>query len=783
MGTGGLPPSPSAETLVGDAKVPAKDGLEVEVAEPAPSPSSKRKWIWAGVAAGLVAAVAIGVGVGVSVSKSSQSSTASSVSSGPPSWQEQDRLLLDPAVRPAAANVSALFPCPASRAGPIYTPRPGDPAWVTPDLIRRPNCSAQMVVSVNDYGMDTAKADNWFELSMAVAACRRAAVPCRLVAERGGTYRFSQERAVDFVNLTDFSLDLRAPPGQPETTLSFVRMVRISHLMHVVNCTRCEFRGFTVDWQWDVWPLASLVKMAAIREEGREIDLEFFQYGAPGGGSNGTAQRQASLPPFDPRKIAGYRSLHMVDPVRYNMALRGATEHFSINSNLERISPVPGTRIITLRFTRVLRPAFQLNATYLIRHFVYTGHAFTVALCVHCAFDEVNIVSAPGKAMTMKDDCEYMSFTRMKITRPEEPYALTGQPRPMSVTADGLFYEKTHGKILVADVEIGWNGDDCINNHDTIWGNYGLRRTGPSSILIPNQETAGPDVIGGSSDGGSGGSVPVQLPDDSRWPPAGTDPDFMPGDVVQLRNADFSNWFVGTLVRASFDRRVGWDLEFNSSFPTGGNISTTILFNDRRRAPKFLVRNLTCHDNRARGILLKVGESAVLGSTFRNIAMPGIMIHADAGTNEGTGVRDAVVADNVFDGCDVDWMFRQGCILVRAAGYGSSYTPVTDFFTDIRIERNVVRNTPGWAMSLANVGRSVVSGNRIEQPDPAVPEIDERARIWSDTAADLRIVDNVWARSPHPRVFSDNGGAPTEAQLVGRAPGLRGFEVSGNRVV
>lgn len=751
----------------------------------------RRRLLW-GTGLALLVGIAVGLGVGLGMSNKSASGANNSVSSGSPSsptpaaeppgssgtpstWEEQDRALLNPTVTQLAASKMTLFPCPASRANSAYEPRKGDPDWVTRGLVQRPNCKAQMIISGNDYGMDTSKSDNWFEFSLAIAACRKASVPCRLVLEKGGAYRMSQERAINMENLTDFSLDLQPPAGQGRVTLSFVRMHRISHLMNVVNCTRCEFRGFDVDWQWDRWPLASVVKMAAVRDDSRELDLEFFQFAKPGGSPKSRRQQQAAV--FDASKIAGYRSLHLVDPVRYNMAVRGATEHFSINSNLESVTPVPNSNVITLKFKEALRPPIQAGSIHLIRHFVYTGHAFTVAACVHCTFDDLNIWSAPGKAGTFKDDCEYLSFTRMKITRPDEPYSLTGRPRPMSVTADGLFFEKTRGKIIIADVEIGWNGDDCLNNHDTIWGNWNFQRTGGNSILIPAKVEPGPDLIGGSADGGSGGTVSVPLPKDSRWPPVTTDPDFMVGDKVQLRRQSLET-FVSTSVTAASKSEAGWSLTFADRIPDNVNVSTLVLVNERRNGGKFLVRNLTCQDNRARGILLQVGDSMVVNSRFGRSAQSGLMIHADPGVNEGVGVVNSAITNNTFDGCEVDLLFGQGCIFV-AAGSGSAQ----NIHSQINISGNRLKNMPGWSFKLANLADSVIEGNIVENPDPANPEKDERAKILVENSRNVKISGNTWLKSPYVAAFSSNGATPSQAQLVLQGSGNQGIQVASNKVI
>lgn len=574
-----------------------------------PAPNSRKKlWIGLGVTAGVLALAGIAAGIAVGVTNSKNASAASSTTPGVPTFGEQDDALKTVPVTPLPTNATSLFPCDASYSQPIYSRNADDMAWVTNDLVTRPNCSAQLLISGNAYGMSPDKQDNWFEFSQAIAACRRSNVPCRVVVERGGTYKFSQERAVNFENLTDFTLDLKPPAGQPKVTLAFVRLARISHLLHVNNCTRCEFRNFDVDWQWDRWPLASLVRMAGIRNDGLELDLEFFQYAKSNSSSGGARrsrfeirQQQVTAQPFDPKKIAGYRSLHLVDQTNYNMAIRDGTEYFSINSQFDTITPQPNSNVITLKLKSALTPALQQGSIYLIRHFVYTGHAFTVALCQHCTFTEINIWSAPGKGMTMKDDCEHLAFTKMRITRPDTPFAATGQPRPISVTADGIFFEKTRGKIIISDVEVGWNGDDCVNNHDSIWGNYGITRTGSNSLLIPAKIVQGPDVIGGSSDGGSGGSVSVPLPNDSNWPPQNTDPDFMVGDKIQLRKGDLSAW-LSTTVTSAKNGKTGWELGTADALPDA-DLTSSVLVNERRSGGKFLVRGMTCHDNRARGIL------------------------------------------------------------------------------------------------------------------------------------------------------------------------------------
>jgi hypothetical protein len=131
-----------------------------------------------------------------------------------------------------------------------------------------PRTTGGAVVSVADFGASVNSPDNTKAFSDAAAHCA-ATGASKLVVPKG-TYRFTSDEPVRFDHLKDFEFD-----GGGST---FVFLKGHNNLIEITKSERVLFKDFSIDWDWDKVPLASVVKVELVALGGEYVDLRFVDY-------------------------------------------------------------------------------------------------------------------------------------------------------------------------------------------------------------------------------------------------------------------------------------------------------------------------------------------------------------------------------------------------------------------------------------------------------------------------------------------------------------------------
>lgn len=406
-----------------------------------------------------------------------------------------------------------------------------------------------------------------------------------------------------------------------------------------------------------------------------------------------------------------------------------------------------------------------------MRHWSYEVPAFWVSRCTHCTFETIHLLSTPGKAMVFTDSSHSLHIVSSKFAPIEQPVPFQSD-RFISMTVDGLFFAKTMGRILIEDVEVGWNGDDCVNIHDPV--GVGLRRVDWDTMVV--------------------GKSPA-------WRM-----EFAGGDQIELRNPDYSEvGYQANVLAAWQSGGEEWTVKLDKGLPdfSGVDTSRLLVVNKRWSASDVTIRRVWCHgesserpqgarectdgcedlgewrrsysdslalgsprsstDNRARALLLQIPNVHVSSSLFSDIQMSAIRITASAYWGEGHSVINAAIVNNTFR--NVDKM---------NLGYGAVWTNLewdesgdaSEFagHRNLRVEGNVVEGVPGRAVTIQSADGVTVRGNKVETAVGSGGSSRwDRGQIFMEKSLRVEVVENSWV-----------GGANGENVIAGGGNGVGG---------
>lgn len=412
--------------------------------------------------------------------------------------------------------------------------------WFSDPVIDLPRESGTVYLIAE--GMDPNAWDNTDALWNGVEACRQVywntGQPCTLSVPRARqTYRFRDRTAV-FANLQDFTLQ-----GQSSTFL-FARTQSYQPLLQMDTCTRCKFANFTVDWDWSVSPIASVVKVVSAWQRSWLISFP-TPLGVP-----------------DLWKIHQWTSMHSLDQQYWSMGALGMIDGwFGVQDRIAAVYREGNN--VRIDFNTDVWPIPQTDLYYLMRHWSYEVPGFWLARCAHCTFDHVRVISTPGKALVATDSSHSIRIRKSKFGPKSKPKPFVSD-RFIGSAVDGLFFAKTFGRILIEDVEIGWGGDDCMNVHDPI--GVGFRKTDWNTIVV--------------------GGAPL-------WRMS-----VEAGDSIMLRKSDYSPFGFEAKVNAAWQNNWDeWTVVLDRGLPGFEGVDThkLLVVNLKWSASNVVIRNLWCH--------------------------------------------------------------------------------------------------------------------------------------------------------------------------------------------
>jgi hypothetical protein len=330
------------------------------------------------------------------------------------------------------------------------------------------------------------------------------------------------------------------------------------------------------------------------------------------------------------------------------------------------------------------------GAGVIVRHFVYTANAFTVdAGCSDVTFDGVTIYGAPGEGFVVWNTDRGFRIANCTIGR------RPGTNRVCSTTADGANFNNVRGDIVIENCDFSSQGDDAVNIHATWMG--ARARVDARTVEIDRFDSYNPIDVG----------------DTLRFVRRGTLGEYATRTVASVR---------------SLTPRVYW-VTFDAALPP--NLAPgDLVANLSRSSARFAIRNNVFHDNRARGMLVQSPDGVVENNRVERSQMAALQVTASVTDfYEGPGTGPLLVRNNTFVGCNYSLfgpflkMPNMACVNVTAAVRdGMSRVAV---HRDIRIEGNVVVDTPGLAFLVSSCEGVTLANNTVERAN---------TRPWSEQA-------------------------------------------------
>ena len=318
--------------------------------------------------------------------------------------------------------------------------------------------------------------------------------------------------------------------------------------------------------------------------------------------------------------------------------------------------------------------------------------------------------------------------------------------RPMTCTADHLFFLSSGGYFKLLGCEFSRGGDDCLNIHDPC--SYG-KKIDKRKIRIHNF--------------GNGGFYNV-------------------GSKIEFRDSAFAPLnFIGTVKsRNIVDRanNVG-DIEFEEDLPDQ-KTDGFVLFNRAFRSQNVIVRDCYFHSNRARGLLILTNDVTIENCKFRRNEMGAMKFETGYTLNiwcEGQGVDNVVVRNCSFDSSNPFGMpnngyerdIFMGVYLKRDPSTAQTNYPI---LKNILFENNRFKDSYGLVAFIASSGNVIFKDNIFENPTSRKLNKPYRGQFYVFSSSNIKIVNNTYVSTPNvksPGVLADES--------------AKGIVVEGNRIV
>ena len=589
---------------------------------------------------------------------------------------------------PASADTS-------SRASVLVKPT-GSEAF-TVDL---PKLDKATTYAGKDFGILPENADNTVALQEAITVIRRK-VPARLVLAPG-VYHFTNDTAIIFPSIHDFEFDGAGAKLVFRKTKD--KLFRIEH------CERVAFRNFSMDWDWDNDPLASIVRVEAKAEAGDSMDLRFVDYQK----FPRADIRVADLQEIDPQ------THDAVDIDGWHMQF----EFFKGQGDIPKTTWLEGN-LLRMKTSSAKLTQVKVGDVLLMKHYAYDMNAINMINNKHLTFDNVHILSCPGMGMLVSGIQEYWQVINSSVAPPK------GSSRVIGSTADSMHVVSSRGHFRLENTVLGGGGDDTLNIHDS---NAFAVRVDDHHLMTQN----------------------------IRYQPGNY---FQAGDLLELRNDDFSPTGFQAKIQAvkPVDRGRGqYEFTFEDVLPEQTS-SGFVLFDRRYGTSNVIVRGCSFY-RFPRGILLMASNVTIENNTFDQGRAAAIKIETGYTMkvwSEGFGASNVVIRGNRFNSVN-----RTGRYTFenRPDIYISTYV-VTDpsvaktdypILSDILIEGNHFEGTTGAPIFMASAGRVTITGNTFDLHGTPSVQTDYRGGLGVVHSSDIVITNNTWVapdRLCRPGVF------------------------------
>lgn len=554
-----------------------------------------------------------------------------------------------------------------------------DPAGATDFEVARPDANGP-VFDASAFGVLPESPDNTEPLNRALAACRERGAS-RLVFGCG-IYRFEGGSGILLDGLSDFVFDGAG------AKFVFHRESGVDFTAR--DCVRLEMRDFSVDWDWERDPLASLVEVADASD--RHVDFRFVHYRR----FPRRDVRIAYTSPWDGAARApgvAWKSNGRGFDMSWGTAPRPHIRKEWLSGNLLRVHAAPD-------------PEFGCGDLYRIQHYYYDLGGLTFENCEDVFLENVGVESCPGFAFHIAGGRRF-HMNGVAVRPPTDD-----ERRVISCTADHLHVQRSRGSFKLTGCEMACGGDDCANFHDTTA--FALPGSGAGTLLVRGSAAGFADGVG---------AFPLRA-----------------GDTLAFHESDFAE--TGFEERVSEVRsapgRPGFaEIVFDGPVPAPQG-EGFVLSNRRFDTRNVILRDCVFRDNRARGVIVQCPDVTIERCRFHHHECEALKITTGWTRDlwcEGTGVSNMVVRDCAFESPNA----AGSALRPSQAIFAGTYMEVPSYerlnmspvplLRDILFERNVFKDIPGSDLLVGSSANIRFRGNSFYDGGPG-GDIAPREMCW-----------------------------------------------------
>lgn len=340
--------------------------------------------------------------------------------------------------------------------------------------------------------------------------------------------------------------------------------------------------------------------------------------------------------------------------------------------------PPPVYSAATQTYSSSKFDSFPAGSTVLVRHYAYKGNAVRIygTQNEEITLKSVIVYSAPGMAFYINGLKRGLWMTNCTVR------ALMENPlRLISAATDGIHLRNPGADLIIEGNNISQQGDDGLNLGAASAKVLSVSGDGLSvTITSPNQLVEDGNELALFNSGlGYLGEAKIKT--------NGVHP-------VYVNNVKYYT--------LDLDRSVA------------GLQSDGFVRNLTRSGARYIIRNNTFKDNRARGLIVQSPLGLVEGNTIENTTMTGLMVLSDASDwFEGVGAADVIVRGNTIRGTGWSQINSEGGALT-VMGKLPSGIAMFPAHQGLDISGNTISNVPGPCLLLGSVRKANVNGNSCE---------------------------------------------------------------------
>ncbi len=416
------------------------------------------------------------------------------------------------------------------------------------------------------------------------------------------------------------------------------------------NCV--EIRNLNFDWNWAESPLASVVTVQNSNPDSNTIDLVFE--------NDGNCSENIRL-----------TAITQCDPETHTFGAKYSSKESYLYQDPTSVKSVSKISENTLRVIHNgCMDSFEDGEKYILRHYVYDGTVFNIRdYSENITFANVSIYGSAGMAFICEGNCSHFQIINSYIgVHPEHKKSIC-----VSMTADAIHIVNTNGCFNISGCDISGMGDDAINVHDGL--GYISSVNGNTLTLIAS-------------------AMRLEA-----------------GDTLAFKNDKFENT-AATAKIVSVKALEGIKKEVVVEKVPESVTEGWTAFNSGCNSGNYVIRNNYFHENRARGLLLQSPNGLCENNRFYKIMSQAIKVVMDIEPTlwqEGTGVDNLIIRNNVFEKCNYsDW----GAVMEIGTNIAGK-SAQTAVFTNIEITSNIFTDIPSRLLIVNNVNGLVFTGNKI----------------------------------------------------------------------